>query len=376
MNIAIDWINAVLIFFIITVAFAYLCEINIIKIQEAVAHKFKLFRLYKFFIKWFLSIDIPLIIILVLFSIIDTFIVQEYSIYLVSTIIIAIIAFALERAIESTKLASSFSSSNEYVVTNKSVFSYIDLYGEVERINRDLIQQLANSQSGLLGQFDKMQKEVNLIPKHIDAYIQWQTAECQKLLEERNKLEQFFSDLGSQAAVLSVVFAKYEKKLNNSTNALLYCEKGTMLIEDINESFVSRYKQTAKEFIKHLEDTEQQLRKVVAQYSPFKEHMRPYSEKLDVYGFRMESAIQSLQKTSDLKQAVLENTSNEITKALEELNGKMGKTLNNVDQFLKKNNFVLSKILETYRTNASTNREFKRIIQSWPSLSPIDGTKE
>jgi ribosomal protein L22 len=104
--------------------------------------------------------------------------------------------------------------------------------------------------------------------------------------------------------------------------------------------------------------------------------MRPYSEKIDVYGSRMESAIQSLQKAVDLKQAVLKNTSNEITKVLEEINDKMGKTLNDVDQFLRKNSFVLSKILETYRTNATTNREFKKILQSWPSLSSTEGTKE
>jgi ABC-type transporter Mla subunit MlaD len=300
----------------------------------------------------------------------------KYSAYLIFTTIIAIIAFALERVIESMPLADGFTSSCEYIVTNKAVFSYIDLYCEIERINRDLIQQLANSQSGLLSQFDQTQKKVNYVSEHIDSYIQWQTAECQKLLEERNKLEQFFSDLGLQANQLSFTFAEYEKRLNNSTDALLYCKKGRMLIEDINESFVSRYKQTSGEFIKRLEDTEQQLRKVVDQYSLFKEHMRPYSEKIDVYGYRMESAIQSFQNTSDLKQAVLENTSNEITKTLEEINGKMGKTLNDVDQFLRKNSFVLSKILETYRTNATTNREFKKILQSWPSLSPTEGTKE
>jgi hypothetical protein len=104
--------------------------------------------------------------------------------------------------------------------------------------------------------------------------------------------------------------------------------------------------------------------------------MRPYGEKIDIYGSRMESAIQSLQKSSDLKQAVLENTSNEIARVLEEINGKMGKTLNDADQFLGKNSFVLSKILETYRTNAATSREFKRILQSWPSLSPAEGKKK
>jgi methyl-accepting chemotaxis protein len=375
MNAAMAWISAALIFLITAAAFACLCEKNLIRTHKDAAQKLKLFQINRILIKGFLLFYIPLTIMMVLFCVMDIFVFSKYPTRLLFTTIITTIAFVLERVIESTQLAGSFSTSSESIITNKAVFAYIDLYHEVERINRDLIQQLADSQSGLLSQFEQTQKKINYISEHIDGYVQWQTAECQKLLEERNKLEQFFSDLGLRTEQLCGVFVEYEKKLNNSSKALLYCEKGAVLIEDIQESFVSRYQQTSNEFIRRLDDTENQLRKVVEQYSRFKDHMGPYNEKVAVYGSRIESTIQSLQKSSDSKQAVLENTSNEIIKALGGQNDIMEKTLNDVDQFLRKNIFVLSKILETYRTNAATPRKLKKILRSWQSLSPAEGKK-
>ncbi|MDR0623917.1 MAG: hypothetical protein LBG10_05750 [Treponema sp.] len=338
--------------------------------------KLKLFQVNLFLIKGFLLLYIPLIIMMILFCIIDTFVFSKHPIRLLSAVTITIIAFLLERAIEGTRLAGGFSTSSSSIIRNKAVFAYIDLYHEVERINRDLIQQLANSQSELLNQFGQTQKKINYISEHIDGYVQWQTAECQKLLEEKNKLEQFFSDLGLTAEQLCIKFTEYGEKLDNSSKALFYCENGEKLIEDINESFASRYKQTSNEFIRHSESTEQQLRKIVDQYLRFKDYMGPYNEKVAVYGSRIESAIQSLEKNTDLKRSALENTCNEIKKTLEEQNDIIGKTLNDVDQFLRKNTLVLSKILETYQTNARTPRKLKKIIRSWQSLSLAEGKKK
>jgi hypothetical protein len=376
MNVAIDWIRTSLIFLIIAAAFACLCENNIIKAHENAAQKLKLFQVNRFLIKGFLLLYIPLVIIMMLFCAIDIFAFSRHPIRLLSTTIITIIAFLLERIIEGTQLAGSSLTSSESVIRNKAVFAYIDLYHEVERINRDLIQRLADSQSGLLNQFERTQKKINYISEHIDGYIQWQTAECQKLLEEKNKLEQFCSDLGLKTEQLCIKFKEYEEKLDNSSKALFYCENGETLIEDINESFVSRYKQTSNEFIRRFEGTEKQLRKVVDQYSRFKDHFGPYSEKVSVYNSRIESAIQSLKEGSDLKQSMLKNTCNKIKKTLEEQNSMMGKTLNDVEQFLRKNAFVLSKILETYRTNARTPRELKKIIRSWQPLFLAESKKE
>jgi hypothetical protein len=367
MNTAINWITTLLVVLTIAATFACLCENNIIKIHEDVAHKLKLFRVNRFLIKGFLLLYIPLIIIMILSCTIDTCAFSKYPIRLLSATVITIIAFLLDRAIEGARLAGGFSASGESVITNKAVFAYIDLYHEVERINRDLIQQLADSQSGLLNQFEQTQKRINSISEHIDGYIQWQTAECQKLLDERNKMEQFFSDFGLKAEQLCIKFTEYEEKLDNSSKALFYYENEEMLIRDVNESFVSRYKQASNEFIRRLEGTEQQLRKAVDQYSNFKYYMGPYSEKIEVYGSRIESAIQSLKNGSDMKQSVLENTCNEIKKNLEEQNSMMEKTLNNAEQFLGKNMAVLSKILDTYRTNTRTPRKLRKILRSWQS---------
>jgi uncharacterized protein YukE len=313
---------------------------------------------------------------MVVFCVIDIFAFYPYPAPLLSTIIIAIIAFVLERVIEHTQLTRISSIPDEQIITNKAVFAYIDLYREVEHIHRDLIQKIAGSQSELLNQSELTHEKYHLVAERIDGYIQLQMIECQKLLEGRNKLEQLFSDLSSQTEQFCTTFEQYEEKLKKSNKSLLYYEKGTFLIEDINESFASRYKQTANEIITHLEDTEKQLRKVVDQYSRFNEHMRPFNEKINVYGVRMESAIHALQKGSESKQMILEDTSNKIVKALEELNDNMEKTLHDTDQFLQKNYFVLSKILETYRTNASTPRELKRILKSWQELSPAASGKE
>jgi methyl-accepting chemotaxis protein len=351
-----------------------LCKKDIIRLQET--WSLKLSKMTSFFIKIFLLLYIPITIAMVAFSIINVFAHPAHPVPLLYVTIIAVIAFILERVIEKTQLAMELPIKSEDIITNKAVFAYIDLHHEIERINRNLIEQISNTQTGLVKQFESAYKKYNLVGKHINEYVQLQIKECKKLLEERNKLEQFISDLESKVEQFSIIFAQYANKLNNSSKSILYYEKGAFLIEDINESFVSKYKQTSNETIKHLEDTEKQLRKVVEQYSRFKEHFRPLNEKVDIYGSRMESAVQSLRESSESKKAVLEDTSNKIVNALEELNNNVVKTLNYTDHYLKKNSFVLSKILETYKINATTPGELKKMIQSWQTFSFVNVEKE
>jgi hypothetical protein len=368
--------GAALVFLTTMAIFALLCGKGIIRLRENIIGKLTLSRINSFFVRGFLFLHIPLIFFMVGFCAIEIFFLSPDPAPLLYATIIALCAFVLEQVIEHIRPGMEIPAPGEPVMTNKAVFAYIDLYREIERINRDLIEQIALSQSGLLNQFELTQKNYMTTEKHIDGYIQLQDRECKKLLEKRNKLQQLFTDLGDRADQFSVALAQYTKKLEISDKSLFYYEKGAFLIEDINESFASRYKQTSNEISRRLEDTEKQLRKLVDKYSQFKEHFRPLSEKMDLYGARMDSTVKSLQESGESKKAALEDTGNKIAKALEEINDRMEKTLQDTDQFLRKNSFVLSKILETYRTNAFAPRELKKILSSWQALSLVNTEKE
>jgi hypothetical protein len=288
---------------------------------------------------------------------------------MLSTIIIAIVAIILERIIEYTEFSRLVFRPPDYISTNTAVFSYIDLYREIEKINLSLIDQLSTSQTDLLSQYKLTQKETNNILEQIDNYIKLQNSEAHDLLEKKNIFDDFFEELCTRMESFCLVFKQYEEKLNNSSKAMIYYENSHNLTADINESFRTTYRQSANEFMRRLDDTDRQLRRVVDQYSKFKDYIQPHIEKVSVYNAKMDTTLQSLKKEIESKQTMLENTSNRIGKTVREMHNTMKETLNNLDHYLSKNLFVLSKILETYKTNISTSRELKKILNTWPAAA-------
>jgi hypothetical protein len=284
---------------------------------------------------------------------------------MLSTVAIAIIAIIIEQTIEHTELSKIGVGSPDYGANNTAVFSYIDLYREVEQINLNLINQLSISQTDLLSQSKLTQKETNNILRQINNYVKLQNSECHNLLEKKNDFDNFFDELCTRLDDFCKVFKQYEKKLDNSAKAMTYYDNGQSLTVDISESFQTKYKQSANEFMKRLNDVEQQLRGVVDQYSRFKDYIQPHIENVSVYNAKMDTTLQSLKEEAESKQTILENTSNRIAENVKEMNNNMKETLNNLDQYLNKNSFVLLKILETYKTNILTPRGLKKMLNNW-----------
>jgi methyl-accepting chemotaxis protein len=285
------------------------------------------------------------------------------------TVIIAIAAVVVERLIEYTQFSEFFAMPPDYAANNTAVFSYIDLYREIEKINLGLIRQLSESQSGMLSQFETTNKETNDIMEKIDGYVQLQNAECQKLLERKNDMDNFFGELSGRAEDFCYTFQQYKERLENSSGALTYYAESESLIADINESFQSRYKQSANDFMRRIEDTEYQLRRVVGEYSKFNDFIQPHAQKISVYNARMDSILQALENGIDSKRMMLEKTSKEIAAAVGEANGHINETLMHLNVYLNKNVFVLSKILETYQTSPLTPRRLRKLLKSWPATT-------
>jgi hypothetical protein len=255
------------------------------------------------------------------------------------------------------------------VANNTAVFAYIDLYREIEKINLGLIQQLSASQSGMLSQFETTNKETNNIMEMIDNYAQLQNSECQKLLERKNDIDAFFKELSGRVGDFCCLFKQYETKLENSSKALIYYEEGESLMADINESFQSRYKQSANDFMRRLDDMERQLIRIVDEYSKFNNFIQPHMQKISVYNVRMDAVLQSLKNGIDSKQTILEKVSQKIADTIEQGNKNMHETLTHLNLYLSKNTFVLSKILDTYTTNPIAPREFKKALKNWPATT-------
>jgi hypothetical protein len=369
MDLVIGCITPVLIILMICTGFALLGRQIFIRRNKETEKKHVIIRICDFIIKCFLALYIPLLLLKTIFSIIDMFAAFNGTDQLLTTIIMAIIAIGIERLIEYTRFSEFFTSPSDYVANNTAVFAYIDLYREIEKINLGLIQQLSTSQSGMLSQFEITDKETNSIMEKIDNYTQLQNSECQKLLERKNDIDDFFKELSGKVGEFCGVFKQYEKKLGNSSKALIYYKEGESLMADINESFQSKYKQSANDFMRRLDDTERQLIRVVDEYSKFNNFIQPHTRKISVYNIRMDSILQSLENEIDSKQRILEKTSKEIATTVEEANKNMSETLMHLNLYLNKNTFVLSKILDTYKTNPIAPRELKKALKNWPATT-------
>jgi hypothetical protein len=326
-------------------------------------------RICNFAIKCFLALHIPLLFFKAIFAIVDLFTLSNRMDQLLTTIILAIVAIVIERLVEYARFSWFFAGPSDYVANNAAAFAYIDLYREIEEINLGLMRQLSTSQSNMLSQFETTNKETNSIMERTDQYVQLQNSECQKLLERKNDMDNFFRELSESAMDFCRAFKQYEKKLENSGKALIYYKEGESLLADINESFLSRYKQSANDFMRRLDATEHQLRRVVDEYSDLNDFIQPHAQKISVYNVRMDSILQSLKNGIDYKQLILEDISKKIAIMVKEENGNITETLTHLNSYVNKNTFVLSNVLDVYKTNPLSPRKVKKLLKNRPVVT-------
>ena len=370
-------INSITLVFVILIAFtgfALYGQVFLLKKLDEYKIKHIFSKVCDLTIKFFLVWHVPLLILQTIFAMLDIFAFFNETGKMIFTVIITVICIFIERLIEHVRYTGVFNTdtiavSLDHEPNNIAVFAYIDLYREIEKINLGLIQQLSTSQSDIMLQFEKTENETNLIIEKIDSYAQLQNTECKELLEKKNEMINFFEELCRKAEDVCNVFVECEKKLDNSNKALIYYDEGETLMADVNKSFISMYTKSANDFIKRLDNVEQQLRGVVDQYSGFNDFIQPHIQKVSIYNIRMDNVLQSLTKGINSRHALLENTSKEITNTFAETNKKINETLDYLFVYLQKNAFVLSKILDTYKEASITPNKLRKLLKNWPETS-------
>ena len=369
MNLLINCVTSVLVILIICAALALSGRYFLINRNKEIKHKQLIINICDFILKCFIGWHIPLLLLQTVFSVIDMFASLNGISRLFTPIVIAVVSVIIEWLMEYERFTGYFKGPVVYEHDNTAVFAYIDLYREIEKINGGLIQRLSTSQSDLFSQFETTNKETNFIMENINNYTQLQNSECQNLLEIKNDIYSFFNDLSINIRDFCNIFKQYEEKLENSCNALVYYEKGGSLLADINESFESKFMQSTRDFTRQLEHIEQQLKRIVEEYSKFNNLIKPHTLTIGHYNDRMDIVLQSLRNGIDTRQTILVDKSKEIADSVKEANNDLNETLEKLNSYLTRNMFVLSKIFNTYKVNPLTPREVKKVIKNWPFIT-------
>jgi hypothetical protein len=92
-------------------------------------------------------------------------------------------------------------------------------------------------------------------------------------------------------------------------------------------------------------------------------------QNISIYNARMDTVFHSLKDGINYKQSILKDTSKEISSSVEKMNNNINETLEHLYLYLEKNTFVLSKILDTYKTNPIAPRKLKKMLKNWPGIS-------
>ena len=363
------FITSILFILIICTGLALFGRYLLLNLKKEIKTKYIIIKICDFTIKVFIAWHIPLLLLQSLFSIIDMFTLLNGTSQLITTVIIAIISIIIERLIENTKFSEFFKGSFNSEPDNTAVFAYIDLYREIEKNNLGIIQQLSASQTNLLSQFETTNKEANLIMENISNYAQIQNSECHKLLEVKNEIDYFFNELSENTKKFCDLFTRYEKKLDNSHKALIYYEESESLIDEVNISFASKFKQSSNNYMGRFDVIEHQIRRVIDEFSKFNELITHNIERVKSYHWNMENIFQSLENEIDSKQTIILIRSKELAGMVKETNNNINDTLKNLNSYLNRNTFVLSKIFNTYKVNPLTPRELKKVIKNWPFIT-------
>jgi hypothetical protein len=346
---------------------ALLGHFILLKYKNENNKEYKIIKICDFIMQCFRAWHFPILFLQVIFSIINMFLFNGISVLLTS-IIITIIAIVIEQFIVYLRYNNQICPIN-YEVNNTAVFAYIDLYKEIEKINLSLINNLSTSQSRLFSQFELNNNQLNSVIDKIDNYVQLQYSECKILLENKNDFDNSFIELNGRVGFFSNAFEEYKNILENSSKALIYYKEGSSLISDINESFQLGYKQSSNAFMRRLDEIEQQLKKNVDEYSKLNNFILPHIQNISVYNARMDTVLHSLKDGIDNKQLLLKDTSKEISSTFEKINSNINETLEHLYLYIEKNASVLSKILDTYKTNSITPHKLKKILKNWPEIS-------
>jgi len=375
MNIVINIITIIIIIPFVCTVVSLIGKQVILK-QNKINNKVKLLLIYDFFIRFFLSWHIKLIFLHTIMTVIFVFTLNLPVYNIIISIILAIAAIIIERVIEYTQYKKYFNDTSGYIDNNTAVFAYIDLYSEAAKISLDLIKQLSESQSNLLKQSENTNENINNILEKVSDYSDLQNNECRELLYKKNDLINFYDEFGNSAAKFSEEYVQYREKLANSSSALEYYKESESLTADINESFISGYKRTANDFVRRIDDSEKQLRKIVDEYSKFNNLIQPHMQTVNNYNIRMDTALKSLQNGINSKQERLVNTSNEISGNITEAGKCIQDTLSNLNNLLDSNKTILSQVLDTCKANPAVPQELKKIYKNFLSINEKEEIKK
>jgi hypothetical protein len=266
-------------------------------------------------------------------------------------VILTMLSFIIEKMRENINKNNTFK--NENNPENKLVFSMMNIFSELKIKNHHTLTSLLEKQNDLKVSIERYFDEKRKIMVNIDDYVKMQKTQCSKLLEKRDKCEIMFQELERNAKTSNDMFGIFKKNLNSIDASFKYYNDSDTICNDLKYSFHVLYTHRSEALMREIDDCVSKLNNIFLKCTNFTDYLKPYFQTINIYSSRIETTIKYFEDKN------LENIKNNndfvkiceiISETITKNEMKMDKIMGTNELYLNKNLFVLSKILETYKS--------------------------
>jgi hypothetical protein len=334
---------------------AILFDLNILRSRGALVKKaanlsLRLFDLY----------NIRLAVITVFVSAILYFIDPANTVFLVVSTVLTVISFAVEgvRVYKGDKIIKTELTTE--CGQCKILYAYLDTWTAVQDVSKKIMTQISDEREISSQIALKERESTSTVIENINDYLSYQQNECRSLLECKTNFENTFGFLADSASMFSVRCNAVIKKLKYFEAALTCMGDSEKLINDARVSFREAYNKNNENVVEHIFEITSQLNNQTARLAIFQDFPKNYTDVTGYYNRRIVSVINAMEEAITDRRHQITNLYVEYWEYIISQKKDMSRLYRQAADYLLKNIFVLTKIVETYD---SANTDLKDLIR-------------
>ncbi|MDR3301556.1 MAG: zinc ribbon domain-containing protein [Spirochaetaceae bacterium] len=301
-----------------------------------------------FFVRVYDNCFIPLSVITIVYYTLTIFLDGKSGLFLICIGCFVLAAFVINTIRERTCF---FTSPDDYEPQHseyKAAFTFIDTYHEITKLNRNVLQDIAERKKLLHDKHNELENLIATATKNINNYVVFQQEGCSLLFAKKKQCEAIYVILEQTAEKLNDTLTKLAQRLEYSAAALCYYGESDVLIKDIHTSFKDAYNQNNEETMRNIEKILSDLSVLAFKCADIQSFPKSYNNAISIYSGKIMSVLQMFERESTENKEQITQLCTEI---LEKLIGKereMVEVNKRSMEYILKNNFVLSKIAQSY----------------------------
>jgi ribosomal protein S27AE len=242
---------------------------------------------------------------------------------------------------------------------NAAIYAYIDVLAAISNINKNIFSRLEEGENLLLQNEIAVRHITTVIGERIADFLSFQKNECESLLGYKSPFESAFLILEKTASRYNEKYEALMEKIQSCAAGLHCLEKSESLLEELRLSFQDAYNQGNEDIMNQIDGLIDRINILTLRTGSMQSFPKSYRDAVELCSVKMENVLNALGEAIKSKRELITGICGMISESVLVKDRDMAGVQEKITDYLLKNTFVLTKIMETY---ASSNPELKNLI--------------